>query len=298
MVGQYPHGIDLHVRNLKWALGSEDKIFIVTTPGIIKDFNLKDDNRVRYIPFKHEGESSFINFWAGFPAMLKSLNIKPKRFLFMEADIWFHQKPKSLPREGLEIMSYLPLQHHYHAVMVKGEVIHPRLWEGGTLVHYDVVQRAIDFGISFSFVKSFFCDKEKEKWQEKAGGEIKLKYFKEPDTFDEFGIYCALVEKTKMTHADKCVHLRGPESLHRKYPNLYNGCTEDDLVEPQKKLPYLCVYAGIAPYYIDGHWQGKLDWRRIETKYKDEYMKVRRTAHEWMRPDECERLCAITDSFA
>lgn len=295
MVGQYPHGIDLHVRNLKWALGGEDRIFIVTVPEIIKEFKLQDDKKVKYIPFEHEGEGSFINFWAGFPDILKTLNIDPKWFLFMEADIWFHQRPGFVPRDKQEVANYLPLQHHYHAIMVDDKVIHPRVWEGGTLIHGDLIRRAIDFGISFSFVKNFFWMKDKS-WKEKVG-EIKMKYFKEPDTFDELGYYCALVEHTTMKYFDRCVHLRGPESLHRKYPNLYNGCTEADLEGPQKKLPYLCAHAAVAPYYIDGHWQGELDWRKIDTKYKDELMKVRRTAHEWMKPDECDRLYTITNTF-
>ena len=35
MVGQFPDGIDLHVRNLRWALTPADHIFIVTRPDIM-----------------------------------------------------------------------------------------------------------------------------------------------------------------------------------------------------------------------------------------------------------------------
>lgn len=285
MIGQYPHGIDLHVRNLRWALNKEDKIFIVTLPEFISQFNLKDNDQVKYIPFAHSG-GSFIPFWESFPTILGKLNINPEWFLFMEEDIWFHKKNLPIPK-STEIMNYLPLQMDYHAIMRDGKVIHARVWEGGTLVNKSIVRRAINSGISFSFVNNFFYEKE-DKWKN-----IALKYFKISDTFDEFGLYCALVESTKMLYKDYCVHLRGPESLHRKFPELYDSCTENDIAIAQKTLPYLCVRAGIAPYYIDGHWKGSIDWKKIDKKYCAEFKKLSKC--EWMTEKERERLNIILE---
>ncbi len=297
MFGQYPHGIDLHVRNLKWALTKDDHIYIVTLPDIIKQFNLKDEKNVTYVPFVHLGEGDFINFWAGFPGVVKNLNINPKWFLFMEGDIWFHKKPGFVPKDIREVANYLPLQNHYHAITVDDKVIQPRLWEGGCMAHGDLIRRAIDYPINFSFAKPFFYEQDKEEWEKKVGGKIGLKYFKLPDTFDEFGLYCALVEKSKICYFDRCVHLRGPESLHRKYPGLYETCKEQDLEEPAKKLPYLDVYGAIAPYYIDGHWKGSLPWGKMKPEFQAEFVKLLPTAKEWMKPDEFARLVEVAEAF-
>ncbi len=297
MFGQYPHGIDLHVRNLKWALTKDDHVYIVTLPKIIEDFKLESGGNVTYIPFHHIDEGDFINFWAGFPGIIKNLNIKPQWFQFMEGDIWFHKKPGFVPRNPKEIANYLPLQTHYHAVMAGNKLLQPRVWEGGTLVHGDVVRRAIDNDISFSFVKEFFCEFDPDYWEDLMGGRISLRYFKAPDTFDEFNLYCALIEKSKICHFDRAVHLRGPESLHRKFPHLYNTCTDEQLVEPSKVLPYLCVYGAIAPYYIDGHWKGMIQWHKMKPEFQKEFVRLLPTASEWMKPEEYVRLVEITEAI-
>lgn len=285
MIGQYPHGIDLHIRNLKWAITKENHIFIVSLPEIIKD--LPKIKGVTYIEFREE-HGDFINFWGSFPNILKELNINPEWFLFMEEDIWFHKKLDFIPKDNKEIANYLPLQEHYHAVMKNNKLLLPRIWEGGTLVFGDIIRRAIDYKISFSFVNKFFCDDQKD---------ITLKYFKNCDTFDEFSLYCALVEKVKMPYFDRCVHLRGPETLHRKYPKLYSTCTNEDLIEPAKTLPYLCPYVGIAVYFIDGHWKGKLNWNKMKPEYKKEFLKISLTANQWMKKEEYVRLQEIIKEF-
>ncbi len=46
MVGQFPYGIDPHVRNLRWALAPTDHTFVVTPPDVIATFALASDERV------------------------------------------------------------------------------------------------------------------------------------------------------------------------------------------------------------------------------------------------------------
>ena len=88
MIGQFPHGINLHVRNLRWALTDEDHIFIITLPQFIKEFNLINDKTITYIPFEACANTGFITFWREFPKIVKEYNINPEWFMFMEQDIW------------------------------------------------------------------------------------------------------------------------------------------------------------------------------------------------------------------
>lgn len=283
MIGQFPDGISLHIRNLKWALTKQDHIFIVTLPKYIEKFSLKNDEIVTFIPFQHEREG-FIDFWSEFPAILKETGARPEWYLFMEQDIWFRRPLVNLPKNEKEIRNYLPLQNDYHAVMSGGKLFHPRVWEGANLLHKNVIEGAIDRNIHFSFTNQFFCD---------IDGEITLNRFVRPDTFDEMSLFCALEAKTKPIYEDGAVHLRGPESLHRQFPELYSDCIEEKLKEAQEKLNYLCVYAALAFYYVAGNWKNPLDWGKMHEKYREEYRKVMNTATEWMTKEEYEKLCNI-----
>jgi hypothetical protein len=280
MVGQFPHGIDLHVRNLQWALSSDDHIYIVTLPEHIQQFNLENKVNVTFIPFPYQGV--FVPFWDHFPKILEKLAIKPEWFLFMEQDIWFSHSVVAVPKNKKEIVNYLPLQKHYHSILVSGEMIHPRVWEGANLIHCDIIHRAIEQQISFSFTKKFFC----QDWPEIALND----WNNTPDTFDELGLYCALQEKTKAVHESFAVHLRGPESLHRCFPDLYYQATEQQLCVAQKKLNYICVYAAVAVYYLAGNWTEPLHWHKMKATYKKEYKQLCATVEQWMKEGEWRRF--------
>ena len=87
MIGQFPDGIDLHVRNLRWALSEKDHIYIVTNGLFIKKFNLLNDERVTYIDFrKCDDIQTFIPFWEEFPTIVREQRIDPQWFLSMEQD--------------------------------------------------------------------------------------------------------------------------------------------------------------------------------------------------------------------
>lgn len=286
MVGQYPHGIDLHVRNLRWAEAA-DHHYIITVPETIREFKLVSDDKVTYVPFVTT-DKVFINFWGRFPEIVKDLGIHPEWFLFMEQDIWFVKKPCYVPSPK-EIVSFLPPQWNYHAVVIDG-VRHPRVWEGGMLIHSDVVRGAMDAGICFSsYVKTLFCRDLVE------AGRVSLNKLIAHDTFDEFGLYCHLVQRLSVTEEKCCVHLQGPESIHRKFPSVYYACSEDELDEVKKVVPYMDVYSAVASYFIDGHWRGQLDWNKIT--HQIDYRRLLGNGHHWMTKDEYARLLAVTEAF-
>lgn len=282
MIGQFPDGIALHCKNLRWALTEKDHSFIITLPEYIERFGLKNDNYFTYIAFETDGKDRFINFWGKFPEMVNQMGILPEWFLLMEQDIWFH-KPLGEFGATKEILNYLPLQEEYHAVMSEGKLLHPRVWEGANLIHGSVIRSAIDRGINFSFTRNFFCEL----------GSVKLNQYKMPDTFDEVSLFCALEAKTRAEYEDRAVHLRGPESFHRQFPDLYEQCEEEDLLAAQKKVSYLCIYGIVAAYYIAGNWTKPLVWSKMRDNFREEYRKLVPSAAEWMLPAEYERLCEV-----
>jgi hypothetical protein len=300
MVGQFPDGIGLHVRNLRWALSDEDHIFIVTNGSFIRKYALENDDRTTYINFGEcDDIQRVIHFWTEFPRIVRTHRIDPKCFLFMQQDNWFHQKiaRDPLPEPQL-IRSHLPLLTDYHAVTVDDRLLHPRMWEGSTLLHGLLVRRAIEFGIDFSAHRRWFINRDKAHWDRVAGGRIALAEYEAGDMMDEFGLYCALVEKTTMTYCPRAAHLQGPESLHRHRPDLYDGCDDERLrAVAEAWSGYCSVYAAGAVYYIAGNWKEEADWRRMQRRFRPEFAKLIPSAKDWMKPDEYERLEKVVAAF-
>lgn len=297
MVGQFPDGIDIHVRNLKWALSKEDHIFIITLPSFIESFDLKNDEQVTYIPFNIEliSDTGFINFWKYFPEIIKEYKINPKWFLFMEEDIWFFAKP-TFQNDPKVVQSFLP-RGSYRNIMLNDQILHSRIWEGAQIIHSSIVKNAINYGIDFSFVRNTFLVKNKEQYENELGGKITMSMYQHPDTFDEFGLYCALIEKTQIRHEIKALHMRGPESLHRMYPDAYHFATKEKLDEIQKQLPYMDVMLVVATYFVVGLWKNinHLDWTKIQKESKREIKRLLTTGAEWMKIEDYARLNSLND---
>src|ERR1051326_59061 len=84
----FPHGVDLHVRNLKWFLGSIDyQIYIVTLPKVLEQIKTTRD-RVSFITkptpgddFTANPQTGYVNFWKWFPAIHSPLQYKPRLVL-------------------------------------------------------------------------------------------------------------------------------------------------------------------------------------------------------------------------
>lgn len=293
MIGQFPDGIDIHTRNLKWALGEEDHSYIITIPWFIEKYRLKNDSKVTYIPFipkKRASETGFINFWHEFPDLIKNYNINPEWFLFMEEDIWFFAKPY-IPEKELSINAFLA-RGDTRNVMVNDNLLHSRVWEGAQIIHKNIVKDAINFGINFSFVRDTFFHREKEYYEKKFNGEITLSKYQQPDTFDEFGLYCALVKHTRINHDLKAVHVRGPESVHRLYPELYSKCSMGKIKEVQSKLSYIDVMLVVGIYYLVGLWDSvdHLDWNYTKKNSKQEIDRLLSSDLSWMNDQEIKRL--------
>ena len=295
MVGQFPDGIDFHVRNLQWALLKEDHIFIITLPSIIEKFKLINSDQVTYIPFKSpSAENGFFNFWSEFPFLVKKHNINPQWFLFMEEDILFFM-PKVKTDENLKKIKAFLGRGNYRNILLNDEFYHSRVWEGAQLVNGKIVQNAIENKINFSFTKETFLDRERERYEIELGGKITMSKYQTPDTMDEFGLYCALKEKTIIEHDVRAIHLRGPESVHRLFPEIYRYGNELQLETIQNKLPYIDVLLVVAVYYIVGLWDevNHLDWSKLKPESKQELNRLLTRGNEWMTFHEYTRLDSL-----
>lgn len=293
MVGQFPHGIDLHVRNLRWALTPADHIFVVTLPGTIAAFGLASDERVTYVPFvpKETRPTGWVVFWREFPALVREHGIDPAWFLFMESDIWFVEPP-GIPGDPGRVRSFLAPGNGYRDVMVDGQRLQPRIWEGAQLVSGRVIRQATDFGIDFSSVPETFVDRSRPRYEARFGGPISLFDNHMPDTMDELNLFCALEARVAFEREVRAVHLRGPETLHRRFPEIYRGATRAEVEAVQERQPYLDVLLPIAVYHAAGLWADieGLDWTRAWQESRRDLDYLLGSAPPWLTDDELARL--------
>lgn len=296
MVGQWPHGINLHLRNLCWALGGEDRIYLIARPETLASAELHDDPRIRCIPYDApvRNESGILEFWDAFPALIDEHRIAPEWFLLMEQDIWFTARVE-LPDDPRRLRGFLPADH-YHNVMAGERQLHARVWEGAQLLPRSLIDEARAFGIGFSAVKHTFVDRDRARYELEAGGPIHISDFGKADTLDELGLYCALVARTTLEHRPNAVHLRGPEVLHRRFPHLYHGATRAELDAVQAQVAYLDVLLAVATYYVTGCWSeiGHLDWSELRPQSAAALRRATAAGADWMPAQALERLRYVT----
>jgi len=304
MVGHFPDGVDLHVRNLKWFLGDTDyQIYIISSPERLKQINIRDEKVTligRPTPQDDFIESphnpGFINFWKWFPAIIKHYHIDPEWFLFMEQDLWFFERFDGFPDLNT-VKAFFSETGPYHNVMLNDQVLQPHLWEGTHLVNAGIVKRAIDFKIDFGYRAKSLLDRNRNHYERLFGGELSISMWSGPETLTDFALYCALEERVGWTEVEKAVHLQGPELLHRKYPQIYD-CHDEELLErARRELPYIDIYTAIAVYYIAGSWKPPMpvDWSNAGNKLRRNLAKIAVTAGEWMTHEQQDRLAAVLD---
>jgi hypothetical protein len=298
MVGQWPHGLSLHLDNLKWALGEhQHQSWVVTTEEIQKKYQPKYPS-VRFFSVPHRG-MTFIPFWDIFPRLVKEQKIDGNSFLLMEQDIFFVEKIGVPSVDPQVITNYLPLSR-YHAMTLNGELYHHRVWEGANLLHRNLIHGAIREGIKFTFTKNYFFEKERAAWEEKLGGKIGMIEFKAVDTMDEMCYYCPMRHNTRTVHEDKAVHLRGPETIHRKHPTLYHHMTPEGMAMIQKELRYLDLYVILAAFYLAGNYKSidGYELHKMKPENKGMFKRLRVHGKEWLGEahDRLEHICNLMAS--
>lgn len=300
MVGQFAHGIDLHVRNLKWFLhGIDYHIYIVTTPAVARQAAI-NNARVTFITqpqagkeFVENPETRFVNFWRWFPTIVKEFRIDPEWFLFMEQDLWFFEQFDSFPQPNT-VKTFLPDHNPYHDVMLDENVLQPHIWEGTHLINGAIVQRAIKANIRFAYFAESFLDRHRQMYEEAFGGKLSIFMWTKPETMSEFSLYCALQERVGWEEVEKAVHFRGAEIFHRKYPQIYYGADQPLIGAAQAAVPDTDVYTAIALYYIAGNWRSlDINWNKAPKELDSALAKIAIRAKEWMTPEQYDRLMEL-----
>jgi len=291
MVGHWPSGLPLHIKNLSWALAAfTHEIYVVATREIKVAYEGMFPN-VRFIEFNGKG-GNWILFWEAFPEIVRERRIDGDFFLLTELDIWFHEPIQSLPQRTDEIINHLPLMER-HSMTVGGRIYHHRTWEGANLFYGDVIQGAIEDGIKFwdapTDTYPYFFEKNRSEWEEKLGGEIGLYQYQRPDTMDEVCFYCPMVRQTRAVFDNRAIHLRGAETVHWSAPEFcrekqYLNLRTPDLRRMSKEFWYLDPYVALAAFFLCGDYDtaSRFEWSEMKGANKDLIKMLTARYREWM----------------
>ena len=249
-VSSHPKGLDLHLRNLRWALdGCEYRIHVQTFEHWC--FSGRD---VSWVARKAPTDSGFYLFWNEAADYLGGFLDAADAFLFMEQDIFFTRPAldqlETCRRDGLIVLNLeSPYQSVYRS---KAERVYPRIWEGATFIPAALLADAIEAKITLGHVPGELRPGSSAypRYRDKLESHYTCRGDPEPTEFlplteilsrryvevlFEFSLYCFCTERAfeSVARLDRgyelgnaVVHFRNPESVHRDYPRVYDDASE------------------------------------------------------------------------
>jgi hypothetical protein len=301
VVAQHPKGLDMHLRNIRWAIDGDFDPYIFTfkayefvRPGI-NIVAVAGDPLMYYSFWRHD-------------ALEAIRNSTSDVIVISEQDVLYTTK----------LMPYIDQVHktgkividseqYGHNIMKDHRVVYPRLWEGGLIVRTDVIRDAINKGVWLAD----FCQchevrdmarQDEDHYFIQIDRKISLKEMADTaidtrfENFFEFTLYCFLnnikTEKVRMSS-----HLPFPEGAHRNVPELYTGpITEEMLDELLVKSGYShnCIPTTLLMYYLTGVCELspliRKIWLESDNWNKEKVRRLMPSAREWMTEEELQKL--------
>lgn len=255
-IGQHSKGVDLHLRNLRWALGEGSEIIVQHFA--FHNMPLMED--VRFIPADSD-PSQFYFFWDNASSFLYD---DSDFFLFTEQDIFATCKIKdTIELLGINDSSKIKISFSSDYLSIfnnNNEKIYPRIWEGFTLVPGWMVRKAIDENVNFGNHVRASLNWELGNLRTHYNGWMyvfdyinklgKKMHEGDFDTMFEFSLFCFLQNFSYVGHypnsgcnydvSRDAVHFRGIDRLCFDCKEIYNNLESlyELLKVPEKELIY------------------------------------------------------------
>lgn len=146
VIAQFPQVLDLHVRNLRWALaGSDHHIYVFTFANWNFDKARYPD--VTFLETPVEDPYDHHHFWrCEIPAFLGS-EVKEDMLSFTEADMFYYRPLLPLIQESQPHITMNDDLYH-GGLKDNGVEVYPRLWEGGLILNSQIMREAVEAGVS------------------------------------------------------------------------------------------------------------------------------------------------------
>jgi hypothetical protein len=307
-VGQHSKGLDIHLRNLRWALG-DHKIVVQT----FKSHQIKTDvPNVEII--EHEADTKkWYYFWDHTHEIIKRYAPETDWFLLMEQDIFFTSKPTDqiFAKEPIQ----LSLESGYLAIFdSQKKMVYPRIWEGATFIKSNLLIEAIEKGVSLGGHPRWHDDLAKNYYTTLNGIDYPKvqEYIDSFDSYDTLFAFSFFCFKNKISFrstaasiayeiGNHVVHLRGADMFLRDEPDLYSDFKKishirenDEAGRIFKRLSNGCsllfLISGIQEpsFFMAKNLLNDCDNSFYWIKKKIEILSS--SAHKWLTQEEQKRL--------
>ena len=303
-IAQHNRGIELHIRNLRWALGDAARI-------IVNCFthNSHPDLNVEYYQVQAD-PNKFYFFWDEMSALL--VDDDADVYIFTEQDIVCTDRLK-IDRPDTINISY---DSHYLAIFDRSfSKLYPRIWEGYCKVPGFMVREAISQNINLgNHVTRKWRVDDLYTWygrfiplDEYLNSQHNL-HEGDIDTMFEFSLYCYLNKYPWLSSnidgyhiASDAVHFRGIDRLCHDCPDIYNSL-ESVLVrlrqgsdESKRIHDDMIGDCALMLMLSKNHINNEVLFKLLANKKSRSRLlmkieAVRAHAHEWMNEEEMSLL--------
>jgi hypothetical protein len=293
VVGQHPKGLDLHVRNLRWAINRPHQIYVFT----FKEWNF-DKSQYPDVKFIEVDSPAmyYFNFWGGdvIPKFVRTL--EEDVLVVTEADQYFHRQIG----ENIDIC-FDEIQIGYEQygwdIYNNGQMIYPRLWECGLIIPRQLFVKHLDTGINCLWanfdqklidrLKSckdgdcFYGVRGKQVFLNRADTTACM------DTLSQLTLSCYL-EGDKAKSVNYLDHLGRPETCHRDLPHLYRQLNRSDMAylsDPADQTSFMYYLSGVTEIFPEmAFWWGQ------NKGLMDKIRRIAMRGKEWMTAEQWGRL--------
>lgn len=298
IVGQHPKGLDLHLRNLRWALNRPHTIYVLTFREW--NFDKSDYPDVKFLEIDRPA-MEYYNFWGEtIPDFIRSLN--EDVILLTESDQFFHTQIGAYADSCFDKIC-VGLETYGWQIYRNQVQVYPRLWECGLLIPRKTFIKHLDLGVDCSWtnLSETMCQRLKSSQDAYffglSGKPVMLNQADTSVIMDVMGqlTLSCYIEGELAHEIDYLDHLGRPETIHRQNPHLYGQLNRDDL----PCVPYPGPQTTFM-YYLSGVTEIFPEMAKFWGDSKDLMKKIHRIAvrgKEWMTPEQADRLrTAITMS--
>lgn len=309
-IAQHRLGLEIHLRNLFWALKDHDVRVIIQT---YKSHGFYfEDSRITLLEVDSD-PSLFHFFWNDTANSIRDLCGDFDFFLFMEQDVFFTKAPL--------VDHSMPIQLNLHSQYLSffdesRNLIYPRIWEGGTFVRSDLVLQALESGIRLG------SEKDIPDWLFRSSSiyyttnsALHLDFVKISehvsrsvflDTMFEFGLYCFVNQvpysimslDLNYEYGNQTVHFRGCDMIVRDNAKIYDSPSEmQNMAAKSDVWGRLCNGCAFVFLILGLYGRDKVVAKMIRNRFKKsdkllllKLYALRENSSEWMFESERDDL--------
>lgn len=313
---QYFGGIDLHIRNLEWALSEVDYQIIVQT-FLSNNLNFTKE-KIKLIKYK-KNPKFFFPFWDYTSKFLHKTLEETDVFLFIESDIFFTKKisDEVIECSNKNMIINKMYDHYFSICNNKNKIIYPHIWEGACLIPKKFISLALEDGVNLGSKKSWFIGREslakeyytfyRNKFYNLfdiiSSNDFKTKNLGSFETLFEFEFYCFInnfptniCDSPNCEIGDKVVHFRGADSFVMNFNHKDICLVNSTIKENSIWNNYInnCSFL----FFINGELKKDKNLKMCLLKNSNNYFEkkikmITIHANEWMNKKELEKLNLI-----